>query len=120
MFRSSFGEERLFAITRLVLRSVDGADPVSSGCVCFCDRSAYVLAAHFPKLDAIPSVHADFGPYLAFDLNYSAIWAITTELYYFILAPGVTVSHTTIAGRNNTSLTTRDMWLPRFDRSLFF
>lgn len=46
-----------------------------------------------PKLDAIPSVHADLGPYLAFDLNYSAIWAITAELYYLVLTPGVTVSH---------------------------
>lgn len=60
----------------------------------FCNRSAYVLAAHLPKLDAIPSVHADFGPYLAFDLNYPAIWAITTELYYLILTPSVAVSHT--------------------------
>ena len=49
------------------------------------DRSAYVIAAHFPKLDAIPSVHADFGPYLSFDLNYAAIWAIVGELYYFAL-----------------------------------
>lgn len=54
----------------------------------------YVMTAHLPKLDVIPSVRADFGPYLAFDLNYPAIWAIIVELYYFILAPEVTVSHT--------------------------
>jgi len=41
----------------------------------------------------LPPVHADFGPYLSFDLNDSAIWAITVELYYFIIAPGVAVSH---------------------------
>lgn len=55
-------------------------------------RSAYVIAASLPKPDIIPSVHADFGPYLSFDLNIAAIWVITTELYYFILTPGVTVS----------------------------
>ena len=60
--------------------------------VWFWDRSAYVLAAYIPKLDAIPSVHADFGPYLAFDLNYSAIWAISAEFYYLVLTPGVAVS----------------------------
>ena len=58
----------------------------------------YVMTAHLPKLDVIPSVHADFGPYLAFDLNYPAIWAITVELYYFILAPEVTVSHAATTG----------------------
>ena len=56
-------------------------------------RSAYVLGAHLPKPETIPSIHADFGPYLAFDLNYAAIWAIATELYYFVLTPVVTVSH---------------------------
>lgn len=64
-------------------------------------RSAYVLGAHFPKLDAIPSIHADFGPYLSFDLNYAAIWAITTELYYLIITPAVTVS------RNPSTITER-------------
>jgi uncharacterized membrane protein YGL010W len=59
--------------------------------------SAYVLAAHLPKSDAIPSVHAEWGPYLAFDLNYSTIWAIATELYYFILTPGVTLTHLPVA-----------------------
>lgn len=51
-----------------------------------------------PRPDVLPPVHADFGPYLSFDLNYSAIWAITTELYYFILTPAVAVSHSTTAG----------------------
>jgi len=51
-----------------------------------------VLAAHLPKLDVLPSVHADFGPYLAFDLNVSTLWAVATELYYFVLTPGATVS----------------------------
>ena len=62
------------------------------------NRSAYVLAAHLPKSDAIPSVHAEWGPYLAFDLNYSTIWAIATELYYFILTPSVTVSYPSAPG----------------------
>jgi len=74
--------------------------------ICFgCDRSAYVLAAHLPKLDVIPSIHADFGPYLAFDLNYPAIWALAGELYYFILTPSVTVSHIAITGYTYASLT---------------
>jgi hypothetical protein len=60
--------------------------------VCVLYRSAYVLGAHLPKPEALPSIHADFGPYLAFDLNYAAIWAIATELYYFILTPVVAVS----------------------------
>ena len=55
-------------------------------------RSGYAAGTHLPKPDILPPIHADFGPYLSFDLNYSAIWAITTELYYFILTPGVTVS----------------------------
>jgi len=59
--------------------------------------SAYAMAAHFPKPDMIPSIHADFGPYLSFDLNYAAIWAITTELYYLILTPAVTLTHLPIA-----------------------
>lgn len=58
----------------------------------WCYRSAYVISAYFPKPDFIPSIHADFGPYLSFDLNSAAIWAIATELYYLILTPGVTVS----------------------------
>jgi len=62
------------------------------------NRSAYVLAAHLPKPDALPSVHADFGPYLAFDLNFSALWAVAAELYYFILAPSVTVSRIAVIG----------------------
>jgi len=66
-------------------------------CVPLIAWSAYVLTAHLPKLDAIPSVHADFGPYLSFDLNYPAIWAITAELYYLILAPGVTLTHLPVA-----------------------
>jgi len=66
-------------------------------CVPLIAWSAYVLTAHLPKLGAIPSVHVDFGPYLAFDLNYSAIWAITTELYYFILTPAVTLTHIPVA-----------------------
>lgn len=56
-------------------------------------RSADVLGAHLPKPEVLPSIHANFGPYLAFDLNYAAIWAIATELYYFVLTPVVTVSH---------------------------
>jgi len=57
------------------------------------DRSAYIIGAHWPKPNILPPVHIDFGPYLSFDLNDSALWAITVELYYFIIAPGVAVSH---------------------------
>jgi len=46
-----------------------------------------------PKIDALPSVHAEFGPYLAFDLNIPVIWALATELYYFILSPAATLTH---------------------------
>ena len=60
------------------------------------NRSAYVLAAHLPKLDVLPSVHADFGPYFAFDLNFSTLWAVAAELYYFILTPVVTVSRVAV------------------------
>jgi len=66
-------------------------------CVPLIAWSAYVLTAHLPKLDVIPSVHADFGPYLAFDLNYPAIWALAGELYYFILTPSVTLTHLPVA-----------------------
>jgi hypothetical protein len=57
---------------------------ISAGGVTDGYRSAYAIAAHFPKPDMIPSIDADFGPYLSFDLNYSAIWAFITEFYYFI------------------------------------
>jgi hypothetical protein len=76
---------------------------ISAGGVTDGYRSAYAIAAHFPKPDMIPSVHADFGPYLSFDLNYAATWAITTELYYLILTPAMTVSrdaHTHNHGTN--------------------
>ena len=66
--------------------------------VLYCNRSAYVIVAHLPRPDAFPSIHTDFGPYLSFNLNYSAIWAITTELYFFILTPGVTVSRLVTRG----------------------
>jgi len=66
-------------------------------CVPFIVWSAYVITSHLPKLDAIPSIHVDFGPYLAFDLNYAAIWALAVELYYFILTPSVTLTHLPIA-----------------------
>jgi len=59
------------------------------------NRSGYAAVTHLPKPDILPSIHADFGPYLSFDLNYSAMWAIAAELYYFILTPGVAVSHPT-------------------------
>ena len=64
-----------------------------------------MISAYFPKLDIIPSVHADFGPYLSFDLNYAAIWAITTELYYLILTPGAAVSR--VITRTHTFARTR-------------
>jgi hypothetical protein len=82
------------------------------------DRSSYVLTAYLPKPDALPSVHADFGPYLSFDLNYAAIWAITTELYYLILTPGVAVSHS-LTGYTHIRAT-REASLIRFDRSYAF
>jgi len=66
-------------------------------CVPLIVWSAYVLTAHLPKSEVIPSIHADFGPYLAFDLNYAAIWAIATELYYFVLTPAVTLTHIPLA-----------------------
>lgn len=80
-------------------------------------RSAYAAGTHLPKPDILPSIHADFGPYLSFDLNYSAIWAIATELYYFILTPGVTVSlvaHTRLdrSYALNSCPTSQSQWQP--------
>lgn len=66
-------------------------------CVPFIVWSAYVLGSQWPKPDAIPSVHADFGPYLSFDLNYAAVWAITTELYYLFLTPLAALTHIPLA-----------------------
>jgi len=56
-------------------------------------QASQIMTTHLPKPDVLPSIHADFGPNLSFDLNYSAVWAITTELYYFILTPAVTLTH---------------------------
>ena len=34
-----------------------------------------------------PQIHERFSDYLAFDLNWSALWAIVNWLYYFALEP---------------------------------
>ena len=34
-----------------------------------------------------PQIHERFSDYLAFDLNWSALWAIANWLYYFVLEP---------------------------------
>ena len=98
---------RMCSTHRLVRRK---AFVITSACLaCYCNgaydgfhnRSAYVLLACLPKPDVFPAVHADFGPYLSFDLNYATIWATTTELYYFILTPGAAVSHSTTIGHTH-------------------
>lgn len=66
-------------------------------CVPFIVWSAYVMGTRIPTPEAIPTVHAEFGPYLSFDLNIAAIWAIATELYYFILTPAVALTHVPVA-----------------------
>jgi len=74
-------------------------------CVPLLAWSAYAAVAHLPKPEMLPPIHADFGSYLSFDLNYSAIWAITAEIYYFILTPGVALTHLPIAAATLLSAT---------------
>jgi len=66
-------------------------------CVPFILWSAYVLGAQLPAIPGVPAVHVELGPYLTFDLNYPALWAIATELYYFVITPLVTLTHLPIA-----------------------
>lgn len=66
-------------------------------CVPWIVWSTYVLGSCLPKPELIPSIHADFGPYFSFDLNCAAIWAISCELYYFVITPAVTLTHLPLA-----------------------
>lgn len=84
---------RGYSLSQLHLNDTDILHCDVGWVVLFFNRSAYVLLAHLPKPGVFPSVHADFGPYLSFDLNYATIWATAAELYYLILTPAVTVSY---------------------------
>ncbi|KAI0751471.1 DUF962-domain-containing protein [Daedaleopsis nitida] len=46
-----------------------------------------VLGARLPVPSFFPQVHAVINDYLAFDLNWSALWAIGSLLYYYVLEP---------------------------------
>ena len=100
VFHSSLGKERAFVIASVCTAHYCNDAYIHFSYVVggFHNRSAYVLLAHLPKPDVFPAIHADFGPYLSFDLNYATIWATAVELYYFILTPGVAVSNSTTTG----------------------
>ena len=50
-----------------------------------------MLASRLPVPSFFPEVHAVINDYLAFDLNWSALWAIFTLLYYYVLEPTAAV-----------------------------
>ncbi|KAK7470946.1 hypothetical protein VKT23_002361 [Stygiomarasmius scandens] len=49
--------------------------------------SAQVLTADLPRPSFLPEIHYDFNEYLAFDLNFPAVFTVVYILYYLILEP---------------------------------
>ncbi len=56
-----------------------------------CYRTGLVLGTRLPVPSFFPEVHTVINDYLAFDLNWSALWAIVSLLYYYILEPTAAV-----------------------------
>ncbi|TFK92993.1 DUF962-domain-containing protein [Polyporus arcularius HHB13444] len=56
--------------------------------------SSLVLATRVPVPSFFPDVHAVVNNYLAFDLNWSALWAIVTLAYYYLLEPTAALLYT--------------------------
>ncbi|KAM5534860.1 hypothetical protein V8D89_011415 [Ganoderma adspersum] len=46
-----------------------------------------VLGSLIPVPSFFPQIHEQFNDYLAFDLNWAALWAIANWVYYFVLEP---------------------------------
>ena len=58
-----------------------------------------MLASRLPVPSFLPEVHAVINDYLAFDLNWSALWAIFTLLYYYVLEPTAAVRPCVLCSR---------------------
>ena len=50
-----------------------------------------MLGTRIPVPSFFPEVHTVINDYLAFDLNWSALWAIMSLLYYYVLEPTAAV-----------------------------
>ncbi|RPD66665.1 DUF962-domain-containing protein [Lentinus tigrinus ALCF2SS1-7] len=53
-----------------------------------------VLGARVPTPSFFPEVHTVINDYLAFDFNWSALWAIASLVYYYILEPTAALLYT--------------------------
>lgn len=60
--------------------------------ICVLIRSGQVMIGTIPVPDVLPAIHYQINEYLAFDLNWTAIFTAIYLTYYFILEPFAAVS----------------------------